>query len=178
MTLRLRGGTNKCAAIKCGQGRLHDYETNRNKPSEEQIRSQQGDTDELKCQQMDEVVQGTSVADWMCKLVKLIATVTLEFQQRSSEPWSLRYRQGEQTASSKKDVMDYLQKNGICDLLKAIGFELAYVHAWEYHIHRKTECCNGDSTSALSLLGYHHDSCVLRLFVFLLSNTLTHLSLN
>ena len=54
--------------------------------------------------------------------------------------------------------MDYLQKNGICDLLTAIGFELAYVHAWEYRIDRETECCNGDSTSALSLLGYHHDT--------------------
>ena len=91
MTLRLRGGTNKCA-IKCGRGRLHDHETNRNALSEEQIRSLQGDTDELKCQRMDEVVQGTSGADWMCKLGKLIATVPLEFQQRSSEPWSLRYR--------------------------------------------------------------------------------------
>ena len=147
MTLRLRGGTNKCA-IKCGQGPLHDYEKNRNAPSEEQIRSQQGDTDEQKRQQMDQVVQGTSVAGWMCKLVKLIATEPLQFQQRSSEPWSLRYRQGEQTASSKKGVMEYfvdnLSDNGICELLKAIGFELAYVHAWEYRIDRKTECCYGD----------------------------------
>ncbi len=92
------------------------------------------------------------------KLVKFIATAPLEFQQRSSEPWSLHYRQGEQTASSKKAVMQILHDSGICDLLKAIGFELAYVHAWEYHIHRKTECCYGDNTPALSLLGYHRDT--------------------
>ena len=134
------------------------HETNRNALSEEQIQSQQGDTDDQKRHQMDKVVQGTSGADWMCKLGKLIATRPLQFQQRSSEPWSLRYRQGEQTARSKTGVMEYLHKSGICDLLKAIGFELAYVHAWEYHIHRDTESCYADSTSALSLLGYHHDT--------------------
>ena len=143
-----------------------NHETNRNALSEEQIQSQQGDTDEQKRQQMHQVVQGThaNAAGWGSKLVKLIATFPLRFQQRSSGRWSLRYRQGEQTASSKKDVMGYLSDNGICELLKAIGFELAYVHAWEYRIHyvvyvdRKTGCCFGDSTLALSLLGYHHDS--------------------
>ena len=50
--------------------------------------------------------------------------------------------------------MAYLRDNGICELLEAIGFELAYVHAWEYRIDRKTECCFGDSTSALPLYMY------------------------
>ena len=94
--------------------------------------------------------------------MKLIATAPLEFQQSSSVPWSLRYRQGEQTASSKKGVMDYLRDSGICDLLKAIGFELAYIHAWEYRIDRKAECCYGESTSALSLLGINMDITTIR----------------
>ena len=50
----------------------------------------QGDTDDQKRHQMDQVVQGTSAAGWMRELVKFIATAQLEFQQRSSEPWSLR----------------------------------------------------------------------------------------